>query len=553
MAKLHYIPYIQGQTVLFPQRIDEDIADNDPVRILNHIVEHLDLTKVKQLYRERGRSPYDPKMMLKIVLYAYMNNIYSCRKIEKLLRRDIHFMWLAASAKPDFITINRFRNRMKDEIGNIFTQVVLLLCENGLITLDVEYIDGTKIESKANKYTFVWRKTTEKNREKLLKKISVLLEQIDENIAGENLLPENEAEITPDLLSSLADKLNKSLEDAPKPKDKEGKAVLREKKKQVKELVQQKEKLDEYNKKLETLGSRNSFSKTDKDATFMHMKEDAMRNGQTKPGYNLQISAENQFITDYAFYSNPTDTLTMPSFLSSFKKRYGHFASTAVADSGYGSEENYRYMEENDMEAYVKYNRFHIEHRMHYAPSPFSADAMHYNAEGDYYVCPMGQKMERIGTKRGKTESGYITESARYRAKNCSACPLHGQCFKARGNRVIEVNHRLKAYKKKAADLLTSEEGVKHRGRRCIEPESVFGQIKSNMAYRRFRHFGKDKITMDFSFFATAFNIKKLCKMLLNGSLKHLQGLIRLLFERILLEIIIINEILVYKQIKITA
>ena len=77
MAKLHYIPYLQGQTVLFPQRIDEDIADNDPVRILNHIVEHLDLTKVKRLYRERGRSPYDPKMMLKIVLYAYMNNIYS--------------------------------------------------------------------------------------------------------------------------------------------------------------------------------------------------------------------------------------------------------------------------------------------------------------------------------------------------------------------------------------------------------------------------------------------------------------------------------------------
>ena len=112
------------------------------------------------------------------------------------------------------------------------------------------------------------------------------------------------------------------------------------------------------------------------------MKEDAMRNGQTKPGYNLQISAVNQLITDYAFYPNPTDTLTMPSFLSSFKRKYGHFASTAVADSGYGTEENYRYMEENDMEAYVKYNRFHIEHRMHYAPSPFSADAMHYNAKG---------------------------------------------------------------------------------------------------------------------------------------------------------------------------
>ena len=229
MSKLHYISYIsyiQNQTVLFPQRIDEDIAENDPVRILNHIVEHLDLTHVKKLYREKGRSPYHPKMMLKVILYAYMNNIYSCRKIERLLRRDIHFIWLSGSSKPDFITINRFRNRLKDEINHIFTQVVLMLCEYGLISLDVEYIDGTKIESKANKYTFVWRKTTEKNRERLLKKISALLEQIDENLAGESILPENETEITPEMLSVLSDKLNKSLTCAPVSSDKESKAVL---------------------------------------------------------------------------------------------------------------------------------------------------------------------------------------------------------------------------------------------------------------------------------------------------------------------------------------
>ena len=293
MAKLHYIPYIQNQTVLFSQRIDEDIAENDPVRILNHIVEHLDLTRVKKLYREKGRSPYHPKMMLKVILYAYMKNIYSCRKIEKLLRRDIHFIWLSGCAKPDFITVNRFRNRLKDEINNIFTQVVLMLCEYGMISLDVEYIDGTKIESKANRYTFVWRKTTERNREKLLKKISALLEQIGEYIAGESLLPENEADITPEMLSALSDRLNKSLASVPEPADKESKAAFKERQKQIKELDKQKDKLEEYNRKLATLGNRNSYSKTDKDSAFMHMKEDAMRNGQTKPGYNLQTSTEN--------------------------------------------------------------------------------------------------------------------------------------------------------------------------------------------------------------------------------------------------------------------
>ena len=119
----------------------------------------------------------------------------------------------------------------------------------------------------------------------------------------------------------------------------------------------------------------------------------------------------------------------------------------------------------------------------------------------------MGQHMTRIGTSHKKTASGYRSENARYRAQNCKGCPLRCMCYKAKGDRrTIEVNHRLNEYKRKARELLTSDEGLRHRGRRCIEPEAVFGQMKFNMAYRRFRHFGKDKVTMDF-----AFNIKKMC------------------------------------------
>ena len=246
----------------------------------------------------------------------------------------------------------------------------------------------------------------------------------------------------------------------------------------------------------------------------MRMKEDAMNNGQTKPGYNLQIGTENQFILNYALFPNPTDTLTYIPFMYSFAARYGHLASTEVADSGYGSEENYRFMEENGIEAYVKYNMFHKEQRMHYAPGSFHQDSFFYNAKQDYYVCPMGQHMERIGTKRDKTANGYQTESARYRAQNCEGCPLRGTCFRAKGNRVIEVNHRLKEYKRKASERLTSEDGIKHRGRRCIEPEAVFGQMKADYGYKRFRHFGKDKVEMDFAFFAIAFNLKKMCRKL---------------------------------------
>ena len=514
MPKIHFHPYTPNQLVLFPQRIDEDIADNDPVRIINAIVDGLDLEAFKKLYKEKGRSPYHPRMMLKVILYAYMNNVYSCRRIEKLLLRDIHYIWLAGYEKPDFITINRFRNRIKSEINNIFTQVVLILSSKGFITLDVEYIDGTKIESKANKYTFVWRKSVEKNRDKLMARIRVLLEQVENVIAQENLAESKEkVEFTPSMLTDIISELKESLDDVPVPTNKE-------RRRQLKQLEEHRDKLQEYDTHLAIMGERNSYSKTDPAATFMRMKEDAMNNGQTKPGYNLQIATENQFITNFSLFPNPTDTLTFIPFEEMFFHRYGRFAKTTVADSGYGSEENYRFMVGNDTEAFVKYNFFHKEQKARYKPNPFHPESMHYNREEDYYVCPMGQHMNRIGLKKGKTDSGYVTESIRYQAVRCEGCPLRGQCFKAKGNRIIEINHRLNEYKRQAREKLTSEEGIRHRGRRCIEPEAVFGQMKYNMQYRRFRHFGMDKVTMDFAFLAIAFNIKKLCASLLKSGMK---------------------------------
>jgi transposase len=515
MTKLHFKSYITNQMVLFPQRIDVDIAENDPVRIINAVVEELNLENFRKLYKERGRSPYNPKMLLKVIIYAYMNNVYSCRKIEKLLLRDIHFIWLAGYNKPDFITINRFRNRVKDEINNVFTQLVLILASRGFVSLDVEYIDGTKIESKANKYTFVWRKTVVGNRNKLMDKIKVLLEQIDETIAQDNVSEDTKIEFTPAQLDNICQELQASIEQTSQPKEKAEKEKLQEKKRQLKELKQHRDKLSEYDNRLEQIGDRNSMSKTDPDATFMRMKEDAMNNGQTKPGFNLQASTENQFITDFALFPNPTDTLTLIPFINSFLDRYKHLPSVAVADSGYGSEENYIFMKDAGIDAYVKYNYFHCEQRPRYVPNPFSPDQLYYNAIEDYYVCPMGQHMNRIATTYRKTESGYQSELAKYRAQNCEGCPLRCSCYKGeRPQRVIEVNHQLNKLKQRARELLTSDEGIKHRGRRCIEPEAVFGQIKCDMGYRRFRHFGKDKVTMDFAFLAIAFNLKKMCSIM---------------------------------------
>lgn len=513
-AKLQFKSYNPKQMSLFPDRLDVDIAENDPVRIVDMVIDDLKIGRFEKLYNDRGANPYHPKMMLKVIIYGYMNNIYSCRKIEKCLKRDIHFMWLADSQKPDFNTVNRFRNRFKDEINDIFTDIVVFLNEKGYITLEVEYQDGTKIESKANKYSFVWRKTVEKNKGKLLEKIKVLLEQIDEAIAQDYAEEYEPEKISSEELRKMAKKINESLATAPAPRTPEEKAAHKEKEQQVTALEGHADKLDEYDSKLEILGNRNSYSKTDHDATFMHMKEDAMNNGQTKPGYNLQIGTENQFITNFGIFQNRGDSPTLIPFAESFFERYNKFPQTNVADSGYGSEENYRFMEEAGIEAYVKYNMFHKEQRMHYEPDPFSIQGMFYNEEQDFYVCPMGQHLTKTGTTTSTTDTGYVTESTCYMAQRCEGCPLRGSCFDAKGNRKIEVNHRLIEYRKKARERLTSEEGIKHRGRRCIEPEAVFGQMKYNRQYKRFRHVGKDKVTMDFAFFAIAHNINKMCSIM---------------------------------------
>ena len=261
-TKLHTKSYSNNDRLFFLLNPCEDIAENDPVCVVDGIVEHLDLHDFKKLYRERGRCACHPKMMLKVILYAYMNNIYSCRKIEKQLQRDIHYIWLAAQERPDYVTINRFRNRVRNEINSIFTQLVLLLADRGFISLDVEYIDGTKIESKANKYTFVWRKTVERNRAKLQEKIRILLQLVDDAIAQDNTAESEPVAFTPESLTSLIGELKEALASDSEPTDKQEKKALRERRKQIKTLERHRDKLNEYDNRLEQIGDRNSMSKT---------------------------------------------------------------------------------------------------------------------------------------------------------------------------------------------------------------------------------------------------------------------------------------------------
>lgn len=505
MAKLAIKSDNRKQNLLLPPSLDELVPENHMVRVVDAVIDRLDISDILSTYRGGGNSAFNPKMMLKVLVFAYLSNVYSSRRIEELLRRDVYFMWLAGMKRPDFRTINYYRGkRLKEGFDAVFTQVVSLLHEEGFVSLKVQYVDGTKIESVANKYTFVWRGSVEKYDGRLKAKTEALLRQIEQNHSIENRENPSAQELTAEEVVERVERIKEKV-DADNLSKEERKAL-----KQIE--TDAVPRLNRYKEQLETMGFRNSYSKTDPDATFMRMKEDAMLNGQLKPGYNVQISTENQFITNFGIYQRPTDTLTMISYLESFKVRYGMQSEEIVADSGYGSEENYEYMFRNGMTPYVKYNMFHVEQRRSYRNNPFRVSNLFYNPHDDFYVCPMGQKMKFIRQEKHYTASGYQQTVSVYRASRCQGCPLRGQCHKSKRDRQIEVNHTLDDYKARARELLTSEQGLKHRSKRPIEPEAVFGQIKECGRFRRLRLKGLTGAKIDFGLKALAHNLRKLAQ-----------------------------------------
>ena len=507
MKHINFKPYNQGQSELFPSRLDEFIPENAPVRIVSQVVDELDIDDIVKSYKAGGCKGYHPRMLLKVLFYSYLGNVFSCRKMEQALTESIAYMWLSGRQFPKHSCINDFRSkRLKNHINKLFTQVVFILVDLGYVSLDVQYIDGTKIESKANRYSFVWRRSVERYKANLEKKIANILEQIEQGIADDNQSQDNEPRpFDSDELKKRIAQINRSEQAQEKP--------LR---KLLKELEKKHlPKLEEYEQKLEDIGpNRNSCSKTDKEATFMRMKEDHMKNGQLKPAYNVQISTENQFITHYGIYQNPTDTRTFIDYLTGFHQRYNRQSKEVAADSGYGSEENYEYLEKEQIEHYVKFNYFHAEQKKAFKTNPYKVENLHYNTAGDYFVCPMGQHMNFVAEYKKANSHGYKSTLRRYRAQNCSRCHIRSRCFKGKGNRSIEVNFRLRDYKQKAREALGSDKGVNHRSKRPVEPEAVFGQIKYNKGFNRFKLKGIEGTSLEFGLIAIALNISKMTKKL---------------------------------------
>lgn len=504
-SRIKFKPYQQHQLMAIPPTFDELIPQSHPVRVVNQVIDAINLDPLLKKYKVGGCSSYHPRMLLKVIVYGYLSNIYSSRKLEAATRENLYFMWLTGMEQPDHNTINRFRSdRLKGVIKNVFTQVVVMMAESGHVDLKKVYTDGTKIESAANRYTFVWGKRIKSSRERIAKQLEELWNYTQE-IAKEELkdtTPTSFDSMDPEAVRKTVQQIDEALKD--KPVDKKIKQKVNYAKRNWPD------KLDQYNKDEEVLGDRGSYSKTDNDATFMRMKEDHMKNGQLKPGYNTQISTSDQIITNYTIHQNPGDTTTLKPHLESFKHEYGFLPSELTADAGYGSEENYEYLEENNIDAYVKYNHFDREQSQKGKATPLSnVDNLYYNKEQDCYFCPMGQRMEFIGHKNEISKAGHKKLLSLYKSQNCNGCPVRGACHKSKGDRIIEVNRRLNALKANARARLLSERGVMHRKKRPVDVEPVFGILKQNKGFRQFMLRGIDKVNIEFGLLAIAHNIKK--------------------------------------------
>ena len=513
--------YYEQNQLMIPMEWKTLIDKDDVVFVLNDLIDNMNIDKLLETYSPLGSNSYSPKMMLKILMYGYIRKKYSSRLIAEAVQCDIKFIWLAGGNKPTRNVINSFRkDKMKIIMEDVFVELLVVLQNKGYINTEEYFVDGTKIEANANKYTFVWKKAVEKYRAKLQEQVHELMKDIDNlNDEEDKLYPDKEIkpeEITPEELEEfskrLSDKLNKGLEKQNKSKEE------KDKEKKTKKILNKvnkdfKPRLEKYNKELAVIGeNRNSYSKTDTDATFMHMKEDHMRNGQLKPGYNIQVGSCNGFVVNWSTHQNRNDNGTLISHYERYKRLFGKLPDTTTADSGYGNQENYEYLKRNHIKNYIKYPLFHKEQTNKFKSMKYNWQNMEYDEINDTFTCPEDKKLEYKFTKQEKTETGFLQGIRIYECSDCSCCVHKSECTKAQGNRQIRFNKELWRFKQVVKKNLISEKGIQMRGKRAEYSEGIFGQIKWNMGFKRFLLRGLEKVDLEWGLLCFALNIKRMNK-----------------------------------------
>ncbi|WP_342468462.1 IS1182 family transposase [Ureibacillus sp. FSL K6-3587] len=513
--------YNMNQLVL-PLDLEIKLQENDIAFHIHHLVESIPDEAFQPFLRNTGCPAYHPRMMLKMILCAYSQSVFSGRKMEALLKDSIRMMWLAQGYEPSYRTINRFRvhPEVKELIRQCFVQFRCQLVEEKLIDQEAIFIDGTKIEANANKFTFVWKKSIEKYNQNLIEKSNQLYNELLEKEIIPEMERENEGELSVEELAQMVQQVDEVIKEYDQkietsPDATERKALRSERKypkqayKQLIDFILRKQK---YQKDLDILGERNSYSKTDQDATFMRMKDDYMKNGQLKAGYNVQIATEGQYALAYSIFPNPTDTRTLIPFLNKIEKDYFPLPKYIVADAGYGSEQNYEDILSNrKCEALIPYTMYEKEQKKKYKQNPFHPDNWMYDEESDTYICPNQQRVTFRYRSVRTDKTGFKRELKIYECENCSGCPFRSSCTKAKeGNhRKVMVNEKWEQQKEYVRAKLSEEKAGSIFRQRKMDVEPVFGFLKANLRFTRFSVRGKSKVENEMGIALMAVNLRK--------------------------------------------
>ena len=496
--------------------VETYIPEDSKVQLVCNIVEEMNLSFMLSTYPKMGRKPaVDPAILLKILIFCYSEGIYTSRKIEDFCKYDTRAFFLLEGIKaPDHTTINRFRNQIEGFSADLLTQFVELLVREKHLDLKTLYIDGTKIESVAGRYTFVWRKTVEKYQKRL-----------HERVINELNLPED---------SSLVYVLKRVKQEFGRISNacSDNKIVFvygtgkrkTQYQRDYERLKEMSEKLQQYEEHLRLMGNRNSYSKTDHDATFMRMKEDHMRNGQLKPAYNIQLASSGAFIVGVMGSQKSNDLHTLKPFLEQMMPKYEKYLKNIVTDAGYESVENYAYLDRHSLIAYIKPSNYEMSKSKKYRDDIGKRENMDYLESEDVYICKNGKRLIRGKDATRKYESGYQDILHTYICNECTGCPYSSQCINGRkseggSKKMLKFSPSFDRYRIKSHKNITSARGIIHRMNRSIQAEGMFSKLKDGLQYDRFRHRGMSRVVSDVTLMALGINLNKLhLKILKNQS-----------------------------------
>lgn len=470
------------------------VKDNGKVLLVRNLLERMFLPELSTLYPSKGRKlSVDPRTMLQLLLFCYSEGCFSSRDIEDRCRYDLRLIYLLDGQKaPDHSTIHRFRKKLAPFFEGILEQFTLLLYEHGFLDLSSLYIDGTKMEAVSNKYSFVWRGSIEKFQSKLAEKIRREL-----NLPEDVNLQETQKSLKNAFLECKRNCKKQKI------------VFVYGTGKRKSEEQRNYEKYEEWLKKLENyahhlamMGERNSYSKTDPDATFMRMKDDHMRNGQLKPAYNIQYASTGYFIVGSFASHHPSDMYTLPLFVEKLHQKYGGWMDKIVADAGYESEENYAFLEEKGLRSFIKPSNYEQSKTRKYKKQMEERASLIYDEAGDYYTHPNGKHFVRAGDRIRKKKSGYPSVSKVY---CCWDWNENGQKTKS-----FFFAEKFNEYRRKSLENICSEEGIEERINRSIQAEGVFSKLKSGLKYHRFPCKGLANIKAEMDLLALALNVNTL-------------------------------------------